>query len=109
MAYDEVLAGRIRALMAGDSSVTERAMFGGMAFLVAGSLAFSVQGGGGLLVRVDPAEYASLVDSPGAEVARMGERTMHGWLLVAADSLTTDAQLTTWVQRGIAYARSSGS
>ena len=54
MAYDEHLANRIRELIGGDPEVTEKKMFGGLAFLVAGNMAVSASGQGGLMVRVDP-------------------------------------------------------
>ena len=52
MAYDEVLAVRIRALVAGEASLTEKKMFGGLAFLIGGNMAVAASGQGGLLVRV---------------------------------------------------------
>lgn len=51
MAYDEGLAARLRALLAG-RSVTEKRMFGGHAFLLDGHLTVAASGRGGLLVRV---------------------------------------------------------
>lgn len=54
MAYDEELADRIRELIAGEPDVTERRMFGGLAFLVGGNMAVSASRSGGIMVRVDP-------------------------------------------------------
>jgi hypothetical protein len=67
VAYDEDLAGRLRELTAGDPDVTEQAMFGGLAFLVAGNMAVAASGQGGLMVRVDPAHTDALVEEPHAE------------------------------------------
>ena len=61
MAYDEVLAERIRDLLVGESARTEKKMFGGLAFLVGGNMAVAASGQGGLLVRVDPDESDRLV------------------------------------------------
>jgi hypothetical protein len=55
MAYDEELADRIRELAIGESGVTEKKMFGGLAFLIGGNMAVAASGQGGLLVRADPA------------------------------------------------------
>ncbi len=104
--YDEALAGRIRALLAGEEDLTERRMFGGLAFLVAGNLAVSASGRGGLLVRVDPASSADLVATTGAEPMVMRGSPMLGWLLVGLDALGDDDALATWVERGTAFARS---
>jgi TfoX/Sxy family transcriptional regulator of competence genes len=81
-------------------------MFGGLAFLVGGNMAIAASGQGGLLVRVDPAESDALVQSTGAEVMEMRGRAMSGWLRVAADKVGKRDELSTWVDRGVSYARS---
>jgi TfoX/Sxy family transcriptional regulator of competence genes len=106
MAYDEVLADRMREVLEGDSDVTERKMFGGLAFLVRGHMAIAASGHGDALVRVNPAESDHLVDSTGAEVAVMRGRPMQGWLRVQLEDLRTKRQLAAWVRRSTDYARS---
>ncbi|MFL5896741.1 MAG: TfoX/Sxy family protein [Thermoleophilaceae bacterium] len=106
MAYDEDLANRIRELIAGERDVTEKKMFGGLAFLVGGNMSVAASGQGGLLVRVDPAETAALVAKPHAKRFEMRGRAMDGWLRVADDGVKTKRQLEPWVKRGVAYARS---
>jgi hypothetical protein len=106
MAYDEALAARIRDLLVGEPGVTEKAMFGGLAFLVGGNMAVAASGQGGILVRVDPAESEELVATTPASVAVMRGRPMAGWLRVAAEDLPGDRELGPWVERGAAYARS---
>ena len=105
-ASDEDLAERIRALLAGDRDVTERRMFGGLAFLVGGHLAVAASGQGGLMVRVDPERDEELL--AGAHVTRvvMRGRPLRGWLRVDTEAVRTPGQLEPWVQRGVAYARS---
>ena len=106
MAYDEELAARIRELVAGEPNLTEKKMFGGLAFLVGGNMAIAASGQGGALVRVDPEESDSLVASTNARLMEMRGRSMRGWLRVDMDDLRTKRELATWVQRGVAYARS---
>jgi TfoX/Sxy family transcriptional regulator of competence genes len=106
VAYDEELAQRIRALVGGGPDVTEKKMFGGLAFLVGGNMAIGASGQGGILVRVDPAESDELVATSSAEPMEMRGRTMQGWLRVQADDVRTDDELRPWVDRGVAYARS---
>jgi TfoX/Sxy family transcriptional regulator of competence genes len=106
MAYDEDLAERIRELVAGVPAVTEKKMFGGLAFLVGGNMAVAASGQGGLMVRVDPAESDTLVATTSARLFEMRGRSMRGWLRVDADSVRTKRQLTKWVELGTAYARS---
>ena len=106
MAYDEELARRIRALVAGEVGLTERKMFGGLAFLVDGNMAVAASGQGGILVRVDPDEGADLAESSSAVPMVMRGRAMHGWLRVEASDVRDDAELARWVAIGVGYARS---
>jgi len=106
MAYDEALAARIREHVAGEP-VEEKKMFGGLAFLLGGHMAVAASGQGGLMVRVEPAETATLLAEPGAAPMEMGGRgPMDGWLRVSADAVTEEEALDRWVERGLAYARS---
>jgi TfoX/Sxy family transcriptional regulator of competence genes len=106
MAYDEDLANRIRELIASDPDVTEKRMFGGLAFLIGGHMSVSASGQGGLLLRCDPAETDALLGKPHAAPFEMRGRVMDGWLRVAPEGLQNKAQLERWVTRGVAYARS---
>ncbi len=106
MAYDEDLANRIRELVLTVEGVTEKRMFGGLAFLVGGHMAVSASGQGGLLLRVDPAETDALLEKPHAQPFEMRGRVMQGWLRVEAEGLGTKRQLERWVARGVGYARS---
>lgn len=105
MAYDEALAERVRARLA-DEGVTEKRMFGGLAFLIGGNMAVSVSREGGLLLRCDPVQTAELVQEPHASTAVMRGRPMEGWLRVAADGVQSEEALATWVGRAVSSARS---
>jgi TfoX/Sxy family transcriptional regulator of competence genes len=110
MAYDQELADRIRMIIGGDparlAALTEKKMFGGLAFLIGGNMAISASREGGVLVRVDPAESDRLTATTGATVAVMGGRAMTGWLRVAAAAVDDDEDLVPWVERSCAFASS---
>ena len=106
MAYDEALADRIHELLVDDADMTEKKMFGGLAFLVGGNLAVSASGQGGLMVRVDPAQSDALVTKSNARPMEMRGRAMRGWLRVDTDDVRTKRQLEKWVKLGVTYARS---
>jgi TfoX/Sxy family transcriptional regulator of competence genes len=106
VAYDEKLAGRIRDLIAGEPSLTEQKMFGGLAFLIGGNMAIAASGQGGLLVRVDPAETEALIARSPARPFEMRGKQMAGWLRVDDQDVRTKRELATWVKRGATYARS---
>lgn len=106
MAYDEDIAERIRELTSVEPGVSEKRMFGGLAFLVGGNMAIAASGQGGILVRVDPEQSESLVAESDAEAAVMRGREMRGWLRVDSQHLRNDEQLEKWVNLGTSYARS---
>ena len=106
MAYDRDLANRLREQLAGEDGVTEKAMFGGLAFLVGGHMAVAASGRGGVLVRVDPEASARELARPHAAAMEMRGRIDAGWIRVAPEGVRTARQLGPWVRRGVAYARS---
>jgi len=106
MAYDLELADRIRELVATEHGLDERQMFGGLSFLINGHMSVAASGRGGLMVRMDPDEGAALVDDDQVTVMVMRGREMPGWLRVDTALVADQAQLETWVARGVSYARS---
>ena len=106
MGYDEGLASRIRDLIGPDPELTEKKMFGGLAFLIREHMAISASGQGGVLVHVQPERCDDLVASTAATLAVMRGREMPGWLRVAAEHLGADDDLAPWVEIGLGYARS---
>jgi hypothetical protein len=106
MAYDEQLASRIRDLLLDEPGLTEKKMFGGLAFLIGGNMAVAASGQGGVMVRVDPSSSDRLVATTSARMAEMRGRPMPGWLRVDTEHVRTRRQLEKWVGLGSSYARS---
>lgn len=104
MSYDHDLAHRIRELLSG-AQFTERAMFGGLAFLIGGNMAVCVSGRGGLMVRVPAQDTAALLDRSHVEPMVMGGREVRGWIRVTDQGIGTKRQLQPWVRRGVDHAR----
>ena len=96
----------MRSLLSNERGLTEKRMFGGLAFLINGNMAVSASGKGGLMVRVEPSQTDRLVRAAHAHRFEMRGREMDGWLRVDVDGVRTKRQLETWVGRGVAYARS---
>jgi TfoX/Sxy family transcriptional regulator of competence genes len=105
MAYDEDLANRLRELLADEDAVTERKMFGGLAFLVRGNMSVSASRNGGLLVRIDPSDTDAALARPHVALMEMRGRTMDGWITVAPDALKTKRDLAAWVKRSLAFVK----
>jgi TfoX/Sxy family transcriptional regulator of competence genes len=89
MPYDEDLANRLRELLAREDAITEKKMFGGLAFLLHGNMTVSASRNGGLLVRIDPAETDAALAKPHVARMEMGRRTMDGWVTVAPEGVRT--------------------
>jgi TfoX/Sxy family transcriptional regulator of competence genes len=106
VAYDEELAARTRELLADEPGVTEKRMFGGLAFLVRGNMAVAASGQGGLMVRVEPNQTDALLEQPHTRPFEMRGREMQGWLRVDTEGLPTERELLDWIKRGVSYARS---
>jgi hypothetical protein len=102
VSYDAVLADRIRELIPFEAGHTERAMFGGLAFLVGGHMAVVASRDGGLMVRCDPTATDRLLRSKGARPMVMRGRELDGWLRVDDEHLRTTRQLSRWVGIGVA-------
>lgn len=100
MAFDEVLAGRVREAC----GLPEKRMFGGIAFLRDGNMAVGVIGDD-LVVRLPKEEHAAALEEPGARPFDFTGKPMAGWLVVAGEVLDDDV-LAAWVGRGTAYAGS---
>ncbi len=105
MAYDEALAQRVRALLADDSTIAERKMFGGLAFMLRGNMCCGVQNDE-LMVRVGPEAYDDAVARPHAREMDFTGRPLRGLVYVSAAGLRTRKALVTWVERGVRYATS---
>ena len=106
MAYDEVLAERIREMVEGEPGLSEKKMFGGLAFLVRGNMAVAASGQGGMMLRIDPDEADAHTAHEHVERMEMHGRAMNGWLRVGDEATAGDTDLARWVETGLAYARS---
>jgi hypothetical protein len=105
MAYDRELADRVRDNVEHEKGLTEKRMFGGLAFMINGNLAVSASSKGGLLLRVDPSTTDELVQQPGVERFEMRGRQMNGWLHIDVDAHAAGDVLAGWISRGVAFAR----
>jgi TfoX/Sxy family transcriptional regulator of competence genes len=102
MAYDDELAQRIRDRMTAMAGVSEKKMFGGLAFLTSGNMTVGVQGDD-LIARIDPDGMDAALAEPGVRPFDMTGRPMRGWILVASDGLSDD-DLERWIDQARRYA-----
>lgn len=102
MPYDEGLAQRLREQLEGQQGLSEREMFGGIAFMLHGNMAVGVTGDA-LMVRVGPEAHVEAMSRPNVSAFDMTGRPMKGWVVVSADGLDSDAALAEWTRLGVEY------
>ena len=105
MAYDEALAQRVREILGDNPEISERKMFGGIAFMLSGNMAVGVRQED-LMVRVDPMNHEQALAQPGIRPADMGSRPMKGWILVGPEVTAEDSGLREWIDQGLDFAGS---
>jgi TfoX/Sxy family transcriptional regulator of competence genes len=103
MAFDEHLAERVRRMVGKRQGLSEKRMFGGLAFLLHGNMSCGIHGGE-LIVRIDPETTGAALGEPGTRVFDITGRPMRGWLLVSANALGDEAALKRWLHRSLDYA-----
>jgi TfoX/Sxy family transcriptional regulator of competence genes len=101
MAYDEALAERLRDRLRGTAGVTEKKMFGGLAFMTHGNMTVGVQGDD-LIVRISPDDNDTALAEPGVRAFNTGGRAPAGWILVAGEMLD-DPALDRWIGQAATY------
>lgn len=105
MAYDIDLVERIREVIAAESGLSERRLFGGLAFLLDGHMTVAASGKGGMLARVDPGDQDDLLTDPHVSTMLMGGGESRGWVRVDMDGIESERSLKTWVNRSVRFVR----
>src|SRR5215217_474641 len=105
MAYDEALADRIRDVLAARPELSERKMFGGIAFMLAGNMTVGVIGED-LMVRLDPADAERALAESHTRPMDFTGKPMKNMVYVAPEGTASDQDLAKWVDAGADYAMS---
>jgi TfoX/Sxy family transcriptional regulator of competence genes len=103
MAYNEQLADRSREIISlTESNVEEKAMFGGLCFMVNDKMTLGVEKER-LMVRIDPAVYEEALEKEGCRPMDFTGRVMKGYVFVDAAAVTTKKKLEYWINLALAY------
>jgi len=105
VAYNEELAERMRAQLKSTRGVVEKKMFGGIGFLVNGNMACGVNRQD-LIVRLSDDDFEKAIKQSHARIFDAMGKPMKGWLLVAPEGCASDKALQSWMEKGIAFAKS---
>lgn len=103
MAFDEELAARIRGRLARQAGVSEKKMFGGLAFLLNGNMCCGVHKRE-MIVRLDPGRLAEALAQPHTRIFDLSGRPMKGWILVKPAGVADDKALSGWLRLAVSYA-----
>ena len=103
MAWDPLLADRVREVLAERRNLREKRMFGCLGFLCQGNFAVAVLDDG-LIVRLGLEAQQEALDEPGVTPFAPGGSPMRGWVLVSGEVMLTDGDLRDWVERGWRFA-----
>ncbi len=105
MAFDEALADRVRDVLAPRADLSERKMFGGIAFMVGGNMAVGVVGDD-LMVRLHPADAERALAEPHSRPMDFTGKPMKGMVFVDSAGTAVDEDLASWVEAGADFASS---
>jgi TfoX/Sxy family transcriptional regulator of competence genes len=105
VAYDEGLADRVRDHLAAAPGLSEKRMFGGLAFLLDGNMTVGVHGDE-LIVRLSPEANEAALERPGARPFDITRRPMKGWVFVDPTALESDEALGDWIDEAVDFVRS---
>ena len=104
MAYDSVLADRVRGAIARTKAITEKKMFGGVGFLLHGNMCVGIWKDC-LIARVGAKAYPAALDELGAREFDITGRPMNGWVMVDSEGTQTDDRLRSWIERSLAFVK----
>lgn len=104
MAYNPILAKRIREALTKIPALQEKKMFGGVGFLIHGNMAYGVHGED-LIVRVGSDHYQAALSHPHTKPFNMTGKPMSGWIMVDPEGCETDSDLVSWLRQGVEFAQ----
>ena len=102
MAYDPILAARIREVVARNQNIVEKKLFGGVGFLLQGNLLVAAWKDS-LVVRLGPVGYDEALLEPHVDEFDVTGKPMKGWVMVAPEGVDEDAELVAWIARAMQF------
>ena len=105
MAYDEKLAGRVRLLLKARKKISEKRMFGGLAFMLRDKMCCGVLNQD-FVARIGPNAYESALEAPHVRPMDFTGRPLKGYVYVGPRATSSDRVLKTWVDRSVEFTSS---
>lgn len=98
MSYDEGLAERLREALQSQRDISEKKMFGGLAFMSRGYMFIGITGDI-LMARIGPDDYEQALSRAHVRVMDFTGKPMKGYVFVDPPGFESDSDLSDWVQR----------
>lgn len=102
MAYNQILANRIREQLQHLEVIEEKEMMGGLCFMLNDKMCVGVFKDE-LMCRVDPAFYDEALEKRGCHEMNFTGRPMKGWVLIEDSGMKTVADLNYWIGLAVDY------
>lgn len=106
MAFDEELANRVAQVFKGKHGITQKMMFGGLAFFIHGNMCAGITNKSELMLRVGKEQYDELLDMDFAKPMTFTGRSMKGFLFVEPEGIEKDDELEKWVGYAMRFVQS---
>jgi TfoX/Sxy family transcriptional regulator of competence genes len=104
MAFDAILAARMRAILTRKKNIEERKMFGGVGFLLNGNMLVGVWKDS-MIVRLGHDQFDDALGEPHVREFDITGKPMKGWIMVDPDGLQDDDQLNHWIGRATTFVK----
>jgi TfoX/Sxy family transcriptional regulator of competence genes len=108
MAYDELLADRIRERLANLPVIEEKEMMGGLAFMVNEKMCVGVIKDE-MMCRIDPEFHETAVEMNGCRTMDFTKRPMRGWVMIDQSGMRSSKELEFWINLALEFNKKSKS
>ena len=102
MAYDEVLADRVRERFAELQHVEEKAMMGGLTFMLNDKMCVGIIKAE-LMCRIDPELHEIVVERTGCRTMDFTKRPMKGYIMVDESGMKTKKEFNYWIDLALEF------
>lgn len=97
MPYNEKIADKIRGALMDVKNLTEKKMFGGIAFMINDKMCVGVDKDA-MMLRCDPAMTDELLSKKGARQFDLTGKPMKGWLLIDEEGTKNKKDFDFWIK-----------
>lgn len=102
MAYNQILANRIREQLQELEGVEEKEMMGGLTFMLHDKMCVGVFKDE-MMCRIDPAIFEEVIEISGCRAMDFTGKTMNGWILIDDSGMKNVAEFKKWIDMALDF------